>query len=152
MTFYNTTTPLEATQGYRRSPIEGLPDPGNPLQLTKDEDAEAIAEAPCQLDMTITLPQGNQNIIRLLQPWDAQALTLDFDPECDLTPISLQYLSGCQAGGDSALPVHRLYIYTDGSYNGHLQTAAFAFASLWLVRDKPTSSFLWMVWRQGENF
>lgn len=147
MTFYNTTTPLEATQGYRRSPIEGLPDPGNPLQipevfdLTKDEDAEAIAEAPCQLDMTITLPQDNQNIIRLLQPWDAQALKLDFDPECDLTPISLQYLSGCQVGGDSALPVHRLYIYTDGSYNGHLQTAAFAFAVFGWSETNPHHHF-----------
>ena len=123
--------------------FDRLPPPGNPETFdvtSDDEEAHQEHPQPSRIDMTITLPQNSQDLLRILQPWDPQALELDFDPNCRLSPISLQFLSECQV--DSTLPMDRLYIYTDGSYLGHTGVAAFAFAVFGWSISEPHHHFL----------
>lgn len=135
--------------GWRCNSFENLAPPGNPAPVvfdigSDDEQQELRQGGECTVwdigsddedtqwpygqpvSISVSLPEDTTAMLRILQPWTSAALVLDFDPACQLLPISLQFLCGCQVG--ITADVERLFVFTDGSFSRSLQTSAFAFA------------------------
>ena len=111
-----------STSQFSRDPTEGLPDPGNPefFDLTDKDDPEENRQKMVELSMQV--PWDWREILKILAPWQ-QNLSIPIPTEVQLSPVTLQYLSGCLIGIDGC---EEIWIYTDGSYNPHLSTASFA--------------------------
>lgn len=108
--------------------FDDLPPPGNTVteffDLTADDEATSSAIPSVQLQLSP--PDDIHVILNALKPWEGTVLQHDFSPECELLPISLQYLSGCVEG--SPHDASELYLYTDGSYSASDNTSSFAVA------------------------
>lgn len=135
--------------GWRYNSFENLAPPGNPAPVvfdigSDDEQNEVQQGDKClvcdigsdeddtqcpygqPVSINVSLPEDTTAMLRILQPWSPDALVMDFDPACQLLPICLQFLCGCQVG--IAADVERLFVFTDGSFSRSSQTSAFAFA------------------------
>lgn len=136
---------LDCRSGWTYSSFEDLSPPGNPtpqwfeigsddadsdhgqieeIDIGSASEDEGVKTDPIQIQ--ISPPDTLHQTLRLLQRWPPNQLKIDFDPACNLIPVSLQYLSLCGIG--MSRDVRALYIYTDGSYNRSSQYSAFAFA------------------------
>ena len=105
-----------------RDPMEGLPDPGNPDVFCLSDEEDPDYDPRKTIDVQVNVPWNWQEILRLLVPWEGE-LCIDLPSQVPLTPVALQFLSGCQIGIQDCSD---LWIYTDGSFNPHSQSAAFA--------------------------
>ena len=134
--------------GWRYNSFENLAPPGNPapvvFDIGSDDEQTEVQHDECTVwdigsdeediqrpygqpvSISVSLPEDTTAMLRILQPWHSEALFLDFDPDCQLLPISLQFLCGCQVG--ITAEVERLFVFTDGSFSRSSQTSAFAFA------------------------
>ncbi len=104
-----------------REPTEGLPDPGNPTQISLDQ-LISEQESSEKHEVTLRLDPTWGLLWKLFQPW-TQSLNLDIPREASPSPLALQYLSDCAIGLEGC---QQLYIFTDGSYSPQNEVAAFA--------------------------
>ena len=114
-----------------RDPMEGLPDPGNPINEetvepevfqigSSDEHDEGASDEEVQ--MNVQVGKGWTDILKLLMRWDPQP-QFEIPSCCQPTSVALQFLSGCTIGVSNAT---QLWIYTDGSYSRKLEISTFA--------------------------
>ena len=117
-----------------RDPMEGLPDPGNPMGdeiegariftiYSSDEEQEVERRVEeDQIPMTLSTGWDWKEILKLFQRWH-WAPNFDIPSCCTPSWVALQYLSVCKVGLQGA---HQLWIYTDGSFHRHRGISTFA--------------------------
>ena len=119
-----------------RDPTEGLPDPGNPLD-SRDNEPEVFLIGSSEGEMEEIDNHDHQavrlkistgwrwtDILKVFQRWHFE-LQIDIPECCELSALSLQFLSGCKVGLGQE---EKLWIYTDGSYNRQQGLSSFAVA------------------------